>query len=262
MKAVAILEEPTMRKFRRLDRNDRRFKIEQLGGYLEGRCCIMAVAFHRELGEQIIFLMNGDRFVHACTRVAGGRLRDARGIISLEQVHSPCFSLSPLFQMKEVSEEEVFAFTDNKSSKFDEQHIEWAIKRAQSAWPEWPWKNSFLKRVLAFLLELETVSKKHSVCIRGYSSKQRPVISGLDDDDVLRYTTDESEMGCFFSEVSEQNANAYLKDLEVLSIRHRLYLHGQIPAQPPVISRLDDDYSLKYSIRESLTGLHFFLERQ
>ncbi len=190
-----------MKRFKKLDRNARQYKVETLAGYLEGRCCILAVAFHREFGEQIVFLMNSRGFVHACTRTAEGKFRDARGIVPPELIAGNIFDLPESYEVKEVSEAEVFTFTDNVSSRFTDAHVEVAICRAQTVWPHWPWRNSFLTRSLAFLADLERISKLHGV-----------------------------------------------------------YIHAKVPASPPVLTSLDSDHELKYSIQEGEIGLHFFLE--
>ena len=147
-----------------LSEEDRRDCCEVcLSLYLDGQCYAFAIALHRNLGWQIVGLMDGEVIRHAAVLSPGGVLFDIRGEVPLEKFGEP-FGLQPPYQISPIEESDLFA-----AAPVSEGEIELAFVMIERIWPNLPgWKPSdFRKRAEAFMKGLDDLSREHGIYIRG-----------------------------------------------------------------------------------------------
>lgn len=156
------------------------FKANE-GVFLRGSCYAFAIALHRGLGWPLVGMVKdffdgvetfGDAVWHAGVRDPKGNLWDVRGIVKEEDFGDP-FGAEPPYVLKSVTEKEL---KENKA--VGENEIYFAAKIAQALWPGLPWKKDTLKgRVAAFAEDLERISRKHKIWIRGAFPATLPVLA-------------------------------------------------------------------------------------
>lgn len=154
--------------YQSLDAKTREFlEAHVRGRYLDGQCYEFALALHRYAGLPIIALEQTAGFggrrdpviVHAVAELPpgfAGELIDARGYIYRHQLNEPFGIPEHLRRIREATEEELFAIR-----MIQDSHIERAARLAEALWPELPWKNSEAAKRIAFLEELEALSRRH-----------------------------------------------------------------------------------------------------
>lgn len=130
------------------------------GGFLEGECYAFAIALHRGLGWPMVGLMKDDVIWHAGVRAPDGRIHDVRGLLS-EEDFGRYFSLPPSC-IREIAIEELYA-----TRPIHDRTIVFAGRLAEALWPNLPWLDSQTRKVKAFADELEALSRKHGLWIRG-----------------------------------------------------------------------------------------------
>lgn len=143
-----------------------------ISGCLDGECYALAIALSRGLGLPIIGLMQGDVIRHAVIRNPDGTFWDARGAVSEKNLGHP-FGISPPYDLKLISEEDLFAV-----KPITQITIDFILGAAQAVWPHLPWKIQSLKdRVTSFTSELEALSRKHGLWIYGSIPTMLPAIA-------------------------------------------------------------------------------------
>jgi len=150
---------------------DRMLKEWCMSVYLHGECYAFAIALHRELGWPIVGLMHEGTVRHAMVqRPKDGRLFDARGSVPEGKVGKP-FEISPPYNLAQVEERDLQAI-----QPVQEASIQWAVQVAEKLWPALPWRDSLRERMRNFAEELETLSHKHGLWIRGSMPAQPPLL--------------------------------------------------------------------------------------
>lgn len=142
------------------------------GIFLDGECYAFAIALHHNTGWPIVGLMQGDVIRHAGVRCPDGRLYDVRGPVLEEEFGLPFF-VSPPYELRQITEADLYSTREIK-----QMAIDLASRMAQSLWPDLPWKvDSSQKRVLAFLNDLEEISRRHGIWIRSAVPGSPPLLS-------------------------------------------------------------------------------------
>lgn len=131
------------------------------GIFLDGECYAFAIALHRNTGWPIVGLIRVDVIRHAGVRCPDGRLHDVRGPVFEEEFGLP-FSVPAPYELREITEHDLYAAREIKTMAID-----LASRIAQALWPDLPWKiDSSQKKALAFLHDLEEISRRHGIWIR------------------------------------------------------------------------------------------------
>jgi hypothetical protein len=86
--------------------------------------------------------------------------------------------LRPPFEIRDVEEYELF-----DTRPISDRSICIARTLAEFVWPELPWPESLAARVKAFADDLEKLSRRHRIWIRGPVPTQRPVLADGDGDE-------------------------------------------------------------------------------
>ncbi|MEK7083372.1 MAG: hypothetical protein AAB972_04310 [Patescibacteria group bacterium] len=142
------------------------------GIFLDGECYAFALALHRNIGWPLIGLMQGLIIRHAAVQSQQNFYYDARGVITKESFGSPFF-LKPPYELRIITEADLYAVRP-----IQERSIDLAWRMAQALWPELPWKvTTHAKEVLAFMDDLEKISRAHNVWIRSPFPGCPPVLS-------------------------------------------------------------------------------------
>lgn len=161
-----------------------------IGTFLDGECYAFATALNVGLGWPMIGLMDGDVIRHVVVQRSDGKLHDARGPISEEELGNP-FGLTLPYKLRTIVQDDLVRA--GESSEVRANTIRRARMLAEAIWPELPWKDSFATRATAFADELEALSRKHRLWIRSPVPGAVPVLAiGEDDEDgyKLRPTID------------------------------------------------------------------------
>lgn len=134
-------------------------------GLFRGPVFLFALAVSRGTGAQLVVIEEQGVILHAAVR-SGKGFRDLRGDVDETTFVSPYVSGKAYF-IRDTTEEELLRVSQaaNNEPITDEQ-IRRARQHAESAWPEWKWKNSQLKNVMVFACELEALCAKHGVMVR------------------------------------------------------------------------------------------------
>ena len=167
-----------------------------IGMCLDGYCYALAIAFSRGIGWPMVGLMQDNVIRHAAVIEPDGTFWDARGRITDEAEFGRPFNIQPPHDLRLVFEDDLNAF-----KPVGEAMIASVLRKAQFLWPELPWKEGTLRtRALAFAEELESLSRKHGLWLRGCFPATPPVLAeGYDDEvgykleptvDGLSYTID------------------------------------------------------------------------
>lgn len=142
------------------------------GVFLEGECYAFAIALYRGTDWPMTGLMENRVVRHAVVRDPKGVFHDARGAVNEEELGRP-FGFSPPYVLKPVSEEELFSI-----KPVTEFTIDFASRKAQILWPDLPWKPDTLKiKIRSFAEELENLSRKYGLWVRGYSPGMPPLVA-------------------------------------------------------------------------------------
>lgn len=158
-----------------------------LGLFLDGECYAFAIALQRGLGWPMIGLMDGEVIRHAGVISPQGTYFDVRGEnTSFEEFAKP-FGLEGSVVIKEITYEEdirpchpVNIYSINSAT--------WMI---EAIWPNLSgWNQSgFNSRAVAFLQEVEGLSRKHGVFIRSASPGSKPILcEAVGDEEGYTYT--------------------------------------------------------------------------
>jgi len=148
--------------------------------YLDGQCYEFAVALHRGLGWPLVGVMSGNPagviIRHALAQSPDGKFWDIRGPVKKSEIGTP-FGIASEPVLQPVTEEDLRKTRKTFGHSISDEAIEHASLVAEGLWPELPWrKETFQKRVLAFMDELETLCKKHEVWIRAPYPAARIVV--------------------------------------------------------------------------------------
>ena len=124
-----------------------------------------AIALHRALGWKIVGVLDGDKLVHAGLLDEGENcLFDARGRVG------GGFCADTL---KDMTESELYTLKPTSEAEIGE-----ALQRAKVLWPTLPWKEGEpADRHVAFLRELEELSRKHNVWVTPIHAVTPPLVS-------------------------------------------------------------------------------------
>lgn len=165
-----------------------------LGTYLQPNCYALAIALYRGLGWPIVGIrqIGSTEIHHAAVNTPENIFFDARGKVhDFENLILPFNTHTKVgFELVNVTEQELLS-----SKPIEEYFIESTSVKAQSAWPELPWKNdTFKKHIERFAEELETLSRKHNLWIRAPFVTTQPIICDGDGDEsyTLQPTADGS----------------------------------------------------------------------
>jgi hypothetical protein len=122
--------------------------------------------------------MDNERIIHAGVKSPDGNIWDGRGEISEEDFMKP-FAKGKNCIIHDIAEEDLFA-----RSEIDKYTIDFFRGKAQVVWPGLPWKDGKQRdRVVAFVEELEALSRKHKLWICGPVPAMTPVMfEGYDDE--------------------------------------------------------------------------------
>lgn len=158
------------------------------GKYLDGQCYELAIALHQGLGWKLIGLHAEGTIRHAVVKAPeNDTFFDARGYVPLKKLGEP-FSITPPFSIGEIT------LGDLKGVRPVKEHaVAFARKHAEALFPELPWINCFQSKVQAFADDLEALSRKHGLWVRGATPGSRPLIAtsvGSEEGYELRQTDD------------------------------------------------------------------------
>ncbi len=162
------------------------------GLYLDGQCYEFSIAVHRGLGWPLVGLNHRDVVRHAAVLCPNGYLFDARGMVKPDGCFGEPFGLEPPYIISYFEKESEFRKTLPRPVHTGGIRI--AERMSAALWPKFPWKKeTFQGRVVAYLKEIEEVSRKHKLWIRAPVPAQPPVIAEGEGDElgyVLRPTDD------------------------------------------------------------------------
>lgn len=161
---MAVILEPLLKEDREM------FYSMLRGTYLDGECYAFAIALHRGLGWPMEGLMQGKVIRHAAVRSPDGSLHDVRGFISDHEFGSPF--LEPPYVIRAIEEYELF-----DARTIEDGSIANARRTAELIWPELPWVETNADKCAAFASDIEAVSRKHGLWIRGAVPAQSPLIA-------------------------------------------------------------------------------------
>lgn len=151
--------------------------------YLNGCCYELALALARALDWPIVGLQqignDGMPMIrHAAVRHPEGGFFDARGRVS-DQTFLTTFGPGI------VQEFEIETRLTQATRPVLEHHIHTAGKLAMSCWPELPWiKDTYIRSVVAFLDDLERLSRQHGLWLRASIPVEAPIIASGDGGEV------------------------------------------------------------------------------
>ncbi|GEM_PF-1118393 len=173
-----------------------------MSGYLHGSCYVFAIALSRGLGWPLIGLMKEHydgvtafkAVWHAGVRDPEGKLWDVRGPMNEDDFGKPFDGMDLPYELKPVTEKELIAV-----KRVTEGEIESALKKAQALWPYLPWKSdTWISRVAAFAVDLEKISRKHKVWVRGSFPTTLPILAeGMGDE--KGYKVEQTEDGVSYT---------------------------------------------------------------
>ena len=133
------------------------------GGFLYGECYAFAIALHQGLGWPIVGLYVESHADHAGVRSPDGIIFDIRGSLSEEEFGA--LYAKPPYDIREISEEKLrVGWTCPRYTA--EYSIQRARRIAEVLWPELPWKETRITKIIAFADELEALCRKHKFWIR------------------------------------------------------------------------------------------------
>ena len=132
---------------------------------LDGECYAFAIAFQRLTGYEIVALSTPEHtYRHALVRDQQGRLYDARGLVTEEELGAP-FGVSESYVLRVVTHEDL-----RRIRPIAESSIEWAERLIETHWPELVVTPSrFTQCLEGFLAELEQLTKRYQIYLRGPS---------------------------------------------------------------------------------------------
>lgn len=146
------------------------------GMFLEGQCYEFALALHRGLGWPIIGLIHQDTIFHALVRDPEGNHWDSRGKLKDSEISAPFCVPSPP-ELREVTYKELLSVREGNGLTIVEHSIETASCFSQTLWPELPWKDTRASKIQHFLADLEELSRRYGIWIRGPVPAASPHLS-------------------------------------------------------------------------------------
>ena len=138
--------------------------------YLEGECYAFAIAVHRGTGWPMVGLIKDGIARHALIRQPDGRLFDARGVVTDEELGEP-FSMSAPYEFRNITEQYLYAIRP-----VTEISIRHARLLAEELWPDVPWDVSEQMKVRAFTDALENLCRQHGFWIRASIPGSPPLL--------------------------------------------------------------------------------------
>lgn len=154
---------------RKLEAEDwERLHEMHLDGFLHGRCYDFARALHRGLDWPLVGLFfkgecGGDHMDHVGVRNPDWRIFDIRGFVSEDEFGKPY--KHPPYHVREIPED--YLHEPRRPKDVCEYAIARARRVAEALWPELPWRGkTFASRMIAYVDEIESVSRKHGFWIR------------------------------------------------------------------------------------------------
>lgn len=143
--------------------------------FLDGECYAFAVALHRGLGWPILGLMCNNEIRHAFlhpVNVSSDVFFDARGYVSEEKLGKP-FGADLPYELRQIDEKNLYDIRPILESSINK-----ARQFAEIIWSTLPWKGGTrANKILAFSKELEALSRKYSLWIRGTFPGTPPLLA-------------------------------------------------------------------------------------
>lgn len=153
---------------------------------LDGQCYELAIALARGTGLPLVGLWSptasGDDGVpgtwrHAAVRLGDGYM-DARGAVSEREFGLPFGEPYP-WDVRNIAEADLLAVRPIR-----DHGVASIAKLAEMAWPGLPWTGtSFQSRMAAFLLDLESLSRRHGIWVRSPYPAAPPMLAEGDEDE-------------------------------------------------------------------------------
>ena len=161
-------------------------------GFLDGECYAFAIALSRGLGWPIVGLYPTEASTiprHAAVYGPDKRIHDVRGPLGQRSTEFGApFGIAPPYYLRPMSEDDL-----RNVRPVVEHTIRLARRIAEHLWPHLPWIESEAQRARAFADELEVLSRKHRLWIRGMAPAMLPLLAKGEDDEggyVLKPTDD------------------------------------------------------------------------
>ena len=170
--------------------------------YLDGNCYPFAIALHRALGWPIIGLMHGDIIRHALVQNPEDEIyHDVRGPVAKEEIGDPFDDIFPPYELRPLKEEDLRQVQRTPAeSQLTEVFSLRTIRVAEILFPDLPWKDPFQERVYRFAKELETLSRKHGLWIRGTVPTALPLLTEMSENELTGYLLERTGVdGCTFT---------------------------------------------------------------
>lgn len=143
--------------------------------FLDGECYAFAIALHRGLGWPMLGLMCNNEIRHAFlhpANVSSDVFFDARGYISEEKLGKP-FSADLPYELRQIEEKDLYS-----ARPILDNFIDKARQFAEIVWPNLPWRGGTrANKILTFSKELEALSRKHGLWIRGTFPGTPPLLA-------------------------------------------------------------------------------------
>lgn len=162
-------------QFKPLEKKDRENLHAMIGGgYLHGSCYTLAIALHRGTGHPIIGIRRPGKteIHHAAVQLPDGSFFDARGNVPDFDTLIQPFSEYQEYDLVKLTEEELRA-----AKPIEDYAITSTVDRARAIWPELEWNDkNFAGKAKGFLEELEALSSKWNVWIRGAYPNAKPIL--------------------------------------------------------------------------------------
>ena len=164
-----------MTKVQFLSAEDKETLVNYLSNYLHGGCFIFALAMHRSFGLPLVCIDDGKRIIHAAVQVDENTYRDARGDTATHEFVVVFNAHHDKIRPTSEAELKAISFEANKEELSDKL-VENCIRKAESVWPEWPWRNSNLEKLRNFTNELEALCRKHGFWIQEAYPTTAPIV--------------------------------------------------------------------------------------
>jgi hypothetical protein len=148
-----------------------------LARHLDGECYAFAIALSRGLGWPITGIMHKGEIRHAVVCSPAGVFFDARGMVSEKELGEP-FGLEAPYELVPIKQTDLFDLRfGGVLSEIAEQELRIIQDYAELVWPDLPWLSPRSARFLAFVDELEQLSRKHAIWVFAPTPGQRPPLT-------------------------------------------------------------------------------------
>ena len=144
---------------------------------------IFAIACHRHLGWPIVALFRdkeGDVIEHFLVQEPQDTytLRDARGPMTNMDMVADTLSVTMPPTLRPITEAEIL----ERWPDITDREVEQASTVAYCLWPDLPWEDTAIKRMVAFLDEFEALSRRHGYTLFATTATTWPAITNTGDD--------------------------------------------------------------------------------